>query len=130
MLLIESIIAASVVDFPDPVGPVTSTRPCGQVAPVDDRLGHAELLERRDLFGMSRSAIATDRRVWKALARMRCSSPQSNAKSTSCCSEHRVPQLGREDLADEVLDLLGRVRGLVARLDRTRRPGAGEGPRS
>ena len=35
-LLILSIIAASVVDLPEPVGPVTSTRPRGFVGELRD----------------------------------------------------------------------------------------------
>ena len=43
-------IAASVVDLPEPVGPVTSTRPRGFSASLQ-RGGNAELLERLQLGG-------------------------------------------------------------------------------
>ncbi len=48
-VLILSIMAASVVDLPLPVGPVTSTRPRGSLHSSVDRARQAELLERRDL---------------------------------------------------------------------------------
>jgi hypothetical protein len=51
--LILSIIAASVVDLPLPVGPVTSTRPRGARRACDDRR-EAELLEVRIFSGISR----------------------------------------------------------------------------
>ena len=49
--LIRSIIAASVVDLPLPVGPVTSTRPRGRSASSASTGGRPELLERADLLG-------------------------------------------------------------------------------
>ena len=48
-LLILSIIAASVVLLPEPVGPVTSTSPLGFCASSATIGGQAELLERQDL---------------------------------------------------------------------------------
>ena len=45
--LIESIIVASVVDLPEPVGPVTRTRPRG-CRELEEHLGQAEVLERLD----------------------------------------------------------------------------------
>ena len=47
--LISSIIAASVVDLPEPVGPVTSTRPRGLTSSSWRLGGQAELLERLDV---------------------------------------------------------------------------------
>ena len=44
-------IAASVVDLPEPVGPVTSTRPLLEVRERRDRRRQAQLLEREDLLG-------------------------------------------------------------------------------
>ena len=49
MRLISSIIAASVVDLPEPVGPVTSTRPRGRSGELVQAVGQPELLERADL---------------------------------------------------------------------------------
>ena len=43
-----SIIAASVVDLPEPVGPVTSTSPRGRSARYLQTFGQAQLLHRRD----------------------------------------------------------------------------------
>jgi hypothetical protein len=48
--LILSIIAASVVDLPEPVGPVTSTRPRGLLQ-ISSTTAAAELLESEDLVG-------------------------------------------------------------------------------
>ena len=48
-VLILSIIDASVVDLPEPVGPVTSTSPRGLLAQLGDHRRQAELLERDDL---------------------------------------------------------------------------------
>ncbi len=50
-LLILSSMAASVVDFPDPVGPVTSTRPRGlSHKPLHDR-GQTQRVESFDIPG-------------------------------------------------------------------------------
>ena len=49
--LISSITAASVVDLPEPVGPVTRTRPRGFVGEVLEDVRKAELLERLQLGG-------------------------------------------------------------------------------
>ena len=49
-VLILSSIAASVVDLPLPVGPVTSTRPRGRSASVRQHRRQAELAEGADLF--------------------------------------------------------------------------------
>ena len=49
--LILSSIAASVVDLPLPVGPVTSTRPRGRSASVGEDRRQAELAEAPDLLG-------------------------------------------------------------------------------
>ena len=50
-LLILSIIAASVVDLPLPVGPVTRMRPRGWSDSVASTGGRPELLEALDLLG-------------------------------------------------------------------------------
>ena len=46
----RSMMPASVVDLPEPVGPVTSTRPLREVGEALDRGRQLELLERRDLL--------------------------------------------------------------------------------
>ena len=46
-----SMIAASVVDLPEPVGPVTSTSPCCRWARPSIALRQVELLERHDRLG-------------------------------------------------------------------------------
>ena len=47
----RSMMEASVVDFPDPVGPVTRTRPRGSLAIQSATGGRAELVEGRDVGG-------------------------------------------------------------------------------
>ena len=42
-------MAASVVDLPEPVGPVTSTRPRGSIADLLEDLRRIQVLERQDL---------------------------------------------------------------------------------
>ena len=49
--LMASIIEASVVDLPEPVGPVTSTSPCGSCTSCLAIGGRPELVERRDVIG-------------------------------------------------------------------------------
>jgi hypothetical protein len=53
-MLILSIIAASVVDLPLPVGPVTSTRPRGRSASVASTCGSPRSLKLRIFSGISR----------------------------------------------------------------------------
>ena len=49
--LISSIMAASVVDLPEPVGPVTRTKPRGFLVELVQRLGQAELIDAHDVHG-------------------------------------------------------------------------------
>ncbi len=80
--LIQPTIAARVVDLPDPVGPVMSTRPWGRLSsgPVD--VGRPMSSGVGISVGMSRRASA-GRSSWKkALARKRAVSAQVNAKSS------------------------------------------------
>ena len=53
-VLILSIIAASVVDLPLPVGPVTSTRPRGRSAQLADHRRQLELVEALICSGINR----------------------------------------------------------------------------
>ena len=68
MSLIRSMIAASVEDFPDPVGP-TRTMPFFNVA-ISARTGGA-LAQGRDLPAMTRITIANEPRCLKMLTRNR-----------------------------------------------------------
>jgi hypothetical protein len=60
--LIQPIIAASVVDLPEPVGPVISTRPCGRVTrrevlsgrPICSGVGISSGITRNASAGWSR----------------------------------------------------------------------------
>jgi len=58
-VLILSMIAASVVDLPEPVGPVTSTRPLGLLANSETTGGSPSSSKLRILNGMVRKAPAT-----------------------------------------------------------------------
>ena len=69
--LISSIMAASVVDLPEPVGPVTSTKPRGLAVSWCSDLRQAELVKLLDLTGMSRKAAPTLLRWKKAFTRKR-----------------------------------------------------------
>ena len=53
--LASSIMAASVVDLPQPVGPVTSTRPRGREANFDITLGSPKSAQVEILSGISRN---------------------------------------------------------------------------
>ena len=104
----------------------------GRSAPVDDRLGHAELLERRDRgSGMRVGAPSppTGRGVGNTLAPDAVLVAPSRRRSRPPAVPNTVPtDFGREDLAHEVLDFLGGVHGLVARLDGPVDPEQGRGP--
>ena len=58
-MLILSMIAASVVDLPEPVGPVTSTRPLGFSANSPTTGGRPSSSKVRILNGIVRNAPAT-----------------------------------------------------------------------
>ena len=62
---------ASVVDFPDPVGPVTRTRPCRMS--VKDRIdsGMPSTSKGGISWGIDRKAAATVPRCWNTLSRNR-----------------------------------------------------------
>ena len=81
--LILSTSAAKVVDLPEPVGPVTNTKPRGKSANVLTTGGipssDADLIS----FGIKRRAAAKLPRSWKALTRNLPSVPNANEKSNS-----------------------------------------------
>ncbi len=58
VLLMWSIIAASVVDLPEPVGPVTSTRPARRSDSLRIEGGHRSSSSVRILVGMVRKTAA------------------------------------------------------------------------
>src|SRR6266513_5889694 len=70
-LLILSIIAASVVLLPEPVGPVTRTRPRGRSASCATTLGKPSSWNVFTLNGICRITTDTQPRCWKTLPRMR-----------------------------------------------------------
>ena len=82
--LILSIIAASVVDFPDPVGPVTSTRPRGRSRRISRSVGgRPSSWKDRISNGIVRIAIATVPRWRNTLPRKRDRFWTANDRSSS-----------------------------------------------
>ena len=82
----RSIIAASVVDLPDPVVPVTSTSPrcCSQMWLMTG--GRFSSSTVRIFVGMTRSTMPTLPRCWKTLTRKRPSPATPYAISSSAVS--------------------------------------------
>ena len=85
-LLILSIIAASVVLLPEPVGPVTSTRPRGRsasLAVIGGSLSSSKVLTEK---GIIRTTIDTQPRCLKTLPRKRAMfwMPKEKSSSSSC----------------------------------------------
>ena len=87
-VLILSIIDASVVDLPEPVGPVTSTRPRGFFASSVTIGGSPSSWKVRILKGMVRKAPATAPRCMKMLARKRESPFTPKERSSSFSSSN------------------------------------------
>ena len=83
LVLIQSTRDASVVDLPDPVGPVTRTRPCLSRANRRTDSGRPSASKDGISRGMSRSAIAVVPRCRKALPRTRALHCQESEKSMS-----------------------------------------------
>ena len=83
VLLMWSIIAASVVDLPDPVVPVTSTRPRSSSAIRSSTGGSSSSRMARMRAGISRSTRPTEPRCWKMLQRKRPSPGTEYAMSIS-----------------------------------------------
>ena len=79
-----SIIAASVVDLPEPVVPVSSTIPRSSSASSVTTAGSASSSIVLILCGIARQAIEITPRWRKALTRKRATSGISKEKSTSC----------------------------------------------
>ena len=78
-----SIIAARVVDLPDPVGPVTSTTPRGVPATSRKISGARSSFRDGTLDGMARNTAPAPRWWLNALARKRARPGTSNEKSVS-----------------------------------------------
>ena len=79
-------MAASVVDLPEPVGPVTSTRPRGFIARSAKIRGQFSCSSVRILDGMVRNTAAAPRFWLNALTRKRARPWISNEKSHSSVS--------------------------------------------
>src|SRR6266566_3962660 len=82
-LLILSTMAARVVLFPDPVGPVTSTRPRGRSASLATTTGRPRSSKVRTLKGIWRMTSDTQPRCLKQLPRKRARFWIPNEKSSS-----------------------------------------------
>ena len=103
--LMRAMMEARVVDLPDPVGPVSSTRPRGSRAshsatggsPSSSKVGMSE--------GIIRRASAISPFWWNALPRSRARSCQVSEKSTSWCSSRMASCSGRQHAVDELFDL-------------------------
>ena len=82
------IIAASVVDLPEPVGPVTRTRPRGWLAISTKDLGQFSSSRVRIFDGIVRITAPAPRCCTKALTRKRARPGMANEKSTSRFSSY------------------------------------------
>ena len=71
VVLMWSTIAASVVDLPEPVGPVTSTRPRGRSARYRHTFGSPRSSMVGMRIGMTRNTAPIELRCWKTFARNR-----------------------------------------------------------
>src|SRR6266478_2207263 len=85
-VLMWLIIAASAVDFPDPVTPVTRTRPRGRRPSSSSTGGRFRSWIVLTSYGMARKANATVPRCWYTLVRNRPTPGTPIAKSASLCS--------------------------------------------
>jgi len=86
LLLTWSSIAASVVDLPEPVGPVTSTRPRGFIENSAKIFGAASSSSDSTRDGIVRMTADEPRSCMNALTRKRASPGSANEKSTSYVS--------------------------------------------
>src|SRR6267142_1737469 len=86
LVLMWLIIAASAVDFPDPVTPVTSPSPRGRNPSSSSTAGRFRSRIVLTSYGMARNANATVPRCWYTLVRNRPTPGTPMAKSASLCS--------------------------------------------
>src|SRR6266487_107499 len=90
LVLMWLIIAASAVDFPDPVTPVTSTSPRGRRPISSSTGGRFRSWIVLTSYGMARKANATVPRCWYTLVRNRPTPGTPIAKSASLCSANSL----------------------------------------
>src|SRR5438046_5919035 len=88
------IIAASAVDLPDPVTPVTSTSPRGLIAISSSTGGRLRSRIVFTSYGIDRNANATVPRCWYTLVRNRPTPGTPIAKSASLCSANSLTWRG------------------------------------
>src|SRR5437016_398102 len=88
------IIAASAVDFPDPVTPVTNTSPRGFKAMVSSTPGSLSSLTAFTSYGIARKTKASVPRCWNTLVRNRPTPGTPIAKSASLCSANSLTWRG------------------------------------
>src|SRR5881397_279703 len=89
-VLMWLIIAASAVDFPDPVTPVTSTSPRGRRPISSSTGGRFRSWIVLTSYGIDRNANATVPRCWYTLVRNRPTPGTPIAKSASLCSANSL----------------------------------------
>ncbi len=89
-----SMMAASVVDFPDPVVPVSRIRPRSSSARSSITGGRPSSSTLRTERGITRATIEIDPRWRKALTRKRASPGTAWAKSTSPSRSNSVSRSG------------------------------------
>ena len=98
LVLIQSIIAARVVLLPEPVGPVTSTRPLGRAESSRSTGGRLRSSRLAMVWGIRRSTIAGPRRVTIRLIRTRTNGKAwepSNSRSRRKLSSSAAPSISR-----------------------------------
>ena len=109
--LISSIIAASDVDLPEPVGPVTSTRPRGRRGELVHDRRQAELVDRDDLAG-DQAERRGDRAALEVGVDAEAGLAGDDVGEVELEIGLQAPALlGREDRVDELARVLGRQRG-------------------
>ena len=127
VLLISSTIAASVVDLPEPVGPVTRTRPRGFSASVWSTGGRPSSSSVWISPGTRRKAAPTEPRWKKTLTRKRATPGKRIGEVELPVELELLLLLGREDPVERLARRLG-----VERLGAVRRreaPADAEGRR-
>jgi hypothetical protein len=87
--LILSSMVASVVDLPEPVGPVTRTRPRGLLHSPSTMFGMPSSRKPRISYGICRKTADTAPRCRKQLPRKRARPFTPKDKSSSSCSSKR-----------------------------------------
>src|SRR5688572_20654105 len=112
--------AASVVDLPEPVGPVTTTRPLARLHRESKSFGRPSCSTERILDGMTRNTAPMPFRSTNRFERKRAMPEISCAKSVSCVpsnsSRLRLGTMGHSTRSEEHTSELQSQSNLVCRL--------------